>query len=278
MTCNLSAPALAERRNGTTAQGLCEVAQLLEGPQHMDALWPQLAARIATMLDAETCWIVFAGAGAGGDTDDDRTVRAYKSDGTTQVQAAANSASAHPMLARASAMLVLHAARAGEHDTAAENAGCEMGENAILIPIRVEDMVLGVLHVQGARTARAFGELHVETGRIVAFLIGKALHLDRLQKVANSRFAQLALVRHAEAGTNGGTGAGTVTLRQALRQPKATAALMAKVFYQEMAKAGFTPPEIITAASAIISELTNALKTRRDKRGKSGCKEGRDNG
>lgn len=247
MACNFDEQALIDgrKRSAATAQGLGDVARLLESSDHVEGIWPQLAARIATLLNAETCWIVFAGAG----NDSDSAVRAYKNDGTIQVQKSAGDDSGlHPMLARASAMLVLqsHASpRAHDHDA---------GGSAIFMPIRVDDTVLGVLHVQGSTRNLPFNEMHVETSQVVAFLIGKALHLGRLQKILNSRFAQLALIRQP--------GSGTAALRQALRDPKATATLMAKAFYKEMARAGFTPPEIIAAASEIISELTNTLKSR----------------
>jgi L-methionine (R)-S-oxide reductase len=235
--------------NAGAPEGLGEVARLLEGSEHLDGHWPQLAARIATLLNAENCWIVLAGS----DDDGGMAVRAYGNDGAVQVKKSAGKGFArHPMLARASAMLVpqpqpqAHAPAPVHHYDA--------GDNAIFTPICVDDMVLGILNIQGKKTDLPFNEMHFETSRVVALLIGKTLHVGRLRKILNSRFAQLALMQPPASGT--------VTLGHALRHPHATATLMAKTFYKEMASAGFTPPEIIAAASEIISELTITLKSR----------------
>jgi len=232
-------------KSNSAAEGLREVTRLLERSEHLDGHWSQLAALIATLLNAENCWIVLSSGG----NDGGKAVRAYGNNGAILVQKSVrNGSEFHRMLARASAMLM------PQPDAPPPQHGYDPGNNTIFMPICVDDMVVGVVNVRDEKKNLPFSEMHFETSRIVALLIGKALHLGRLQKILNSRFAQLALVQNPAPPA--------CTLRQALRQPKATACLMAKSFFREMEKAGFTPPEIIAAASEIISELTNSLKSR----------------
>lgn len=246
---NEPAPAQAEisgnLKSNSVAKGLREVTRLLERPDLLDGHWPQLAGQIAALLNAENCWIVLSGSG----NDGGKAVRAYGNNGAILMQKSVRDGSEfHRMLARASAMLM------PQPDAPPPQHDYDAGNNTIFMPICVDDMVVGVVNVRGEKKNLPFNEMHFETSRIVALLIGKTLHLGRLQKVLNSRFAQLALMQNPAPRAN--------TLRQALRQPKTTVSLMAKSFYREMEKAGFTAPEIIAAASEIISELANSSKSR----------------
>lgn len=207
---------------------LGEVARLLAGAD-LHAHWPQVAARIADLLGAQHCSIVLAGAG--------KAVQAHGGAGAQRGQ--------HRVHKAASAMLALRAdgvLPVLRHDAASW---------ALFMPVCVDGVVLGVLHL---RARMPFTDAHVDTCQVVALLIGKALHLGRLQVVLNSRFAQLALMQQEQQPRQPRSAA------IALRHSRDTATLMAKAFYKEMADAGFPAPDIIGAASDIIAELTHTLK------------------
>jgi L-methionine (R)-S-oxide reductase len=207
------------------AEGLGDVARLLASSEHLDDHWPELAARIAALLDVAHCAIVLAGSGA-------RTLRAYGCAGSMRKPAGVP----QRVLTKAGAMLAQTQPSALRYNTA---------DNAIFMPICGDGVMLGVLYVQGKQP---FTATHFDTSQAVALLIGKALHLGRLQIILNSRFAQLALLQQPTAGAI------------ALRHSGDTATLMARAFYKEMANAGFPPPDIIGAASAIIGAVTDTLK------------------
>lgn len=203
---------------------LGEVAQLLARPAQVPEHWPQVASRIAGLLGAQHCAIVLAGG--------DRAVRVH-GDGRRLHKAAR-------------AMLAAPA------DGGAPVLHYDAARNALCVPVCVDGHVAGVLQVQG-RTS--FTEMHFDTAQVVALLIGKALHLGRLDTVLHSRFAQLALMQHP----------GSAAI--ALRHSRDTANLMAKAFYKEMANAGFPAPDIIGAASDIIAELTATLRSEKNTHG-----------
>jgi hypothetical protein len=205
--------------NDSSTATLGDVARLLARPEHLPEHWPLVAVRIAELLGAKHCAIVLAGGG--------QAVRAYGCAGAIRVHKAA------------SAML------APQADGNLPVLRYDAPAKAMFMPVCVDGMVLGVLHVQGNMP---FTDTHFDTSEVVALLIGKALHLRRLQTILHSRFAQLALLQHPAAAAI------------ALRHSRDTATLMAKAFYKEMANAGFAPPDIIGAASDIIGELTNTLK------------------
>jgi hypothetical protein len=231
--------------NWTGVEGLRAMTGLLEPAEALDEHWPQLAARIAALFKADRCWIVLPTS----DPADGKTVRAYGSSAAPTQGTAGDGAEYRRMLARAGAML------APDPGMPPSGHGVDPGSNTIFAPIWIDDTVVGVVNVRGEKNP-PFDDMHVEAGRVIALLIGKALQLGMLKKVLNSRFAQLALMQTPA----------QCALQQRIRQPNAVARVMAKAFYREMAKAGFSAPEITAAATQIISELADDLKSRGKKK------------
>jgi GAF domain-containing protein len=230
--------------NWTSAEGLRAMTGLLERAESLDEHWPQLAARIAALFRADRCWIVLPTS----NSDDGNTVRAYGNTAPPMQGTAGEGDAYRRMLARASAMLM------PDPDDPPSGHHFDADSNTIFAPICFDDTVVGVVNVHGEKSP-PFNDVHVETSRVIALLIGKALHLGRLKKVLNSRFAQLALMQNPA----------QCALQRTIRQPDAVARVMAKAFYREMARAGFSAPEITVAATEIISELADDLKSRRKK-------------
>ena len=98
---------------------------------------------------------------------------------------------------------------------------------------------------------------------LAALLIARAIQVGRLERMLDSRFAQMALT------LEGSANAYTVTALSA-HDPDKVAKMLAKGFYKELRHCGFTPNQIIHAAGEIISELTGSLNrhARRMERGR----------
>lgn len=111
-------------------------------------------------------------------------------------------------------------------------------------PVRIDGRIVGVLNATGV----AFSEAELQLFEVLALFIGKSVQVIQLQRVLASRFAQMALVR--EAHERGRSVVGT-----AYQQPEDAARILARSFYKEMARAGFAPGEIVSAATELIGQL-----------------------
>lgn len=130
------------------------------------------------------------------------------------------------------------------------------GRSAVSAPIRINGNFVGVVSVSSPRSRRPFETQHLSLLEIVAPFIGKSNQVVQLQNLLKSRFIQQSLIK--------GTGE-TISelLVSAGRHPDQMARTVAKAFYREMNKAGFSSGQIIDAATEIISELSHSLQRHR---------------
>lgn len=119
-------------------------------------------------------------------------------------------------------------------------------------PILVAGEAAGVLNFSEPRGREVFTEEDRGLAELAAMLVAKAIQVARLERMLDSRFAQLAFA------LEGSAEASAVTSLSA-HEPERVAKLLAKGFYKEMRHCGFTPNQIIHAAGEIISELTGSL-------------------
>jgi L-methionine (R)-S-oxide reductase len=154
----------------------------------------------------------------------------------------------------AAAMEVLATRKSVLLDTSDSNvkAGPAWGRSIIASPVRIHGKIVAVIDLVGAEGAMRFGPEDVSVLEVVAWLVGQALHAGHLERVLDSRFAQIALLQEA------GQALGACTL--AGERPEQMARLLAKSFYREMFRLGFQPRQIIGAATEIISQLSINLK------------------
>ena len=115
--------------------------------------------------------------------------------------------------------------------------------------------------IVGSDRRQRYGEQDLHLLDIVTRYIDRVVEVIQLRCLLNSRFAQLAVL--GECGVPEHR-----TLPAASRNPDALAKLVARSFYREMAKAGFCSRQIINAASEIISQLTDSLDGKGERRGK----------
>lgn len=118
--------------------------------------------------------------------------------------------------------------------------------SVLLVPVRVGARVVGTVNASCSSTG-CFGEDELGLLEVVALLAGKTMQLRQLQGILASRFAQLALLQAAPASPAG------------YQQPDRIARLLARTFYREMAKAGFSTAQVVQAASEIIAQLNGNL-------------------
>ena len=235
------------------ADGLAELTRILDTEDDLGAHWSRSASIIAELLDAQSCWIVFSSTDESGDM----TVRAYGDQGglpTCAVRDLVRRGSLFRQVhATAQCVLAADADLSGYDPMSADHDAAR--QSIILAPIRLGDVTVGVVKVHGKRHRPQFNERHLDIVRIATLLIGESIHQAKLRKVLNSRFAQLALMQGAAAPTDH-------VASDPVKRTDGMANLLARSFYREMSRAGFDPHEIIAAASEIISQLANSLKTR----------------
>jgi hypothetical protein len=134
---------------------------------------------------------------------------------------------------------------------------CSLG---IVASILCERRIAGFIEARRSDSEPAFTEDDRNLVAIVACSLGHALRAAHLGNLLNSRFARVALA-------DGGRGDAVNAEIGSVMFPDRMVRLLARSFYREMRKAGFGPPQIIKAASEIISELTQQLRQQGRERG-----------
>ena len=121
----------------------------------------------------------------------------------------------------------------------------------------------GVLNISNPVDREIFSADDLAAAELAALLIARAIQVGRLERMLDSRFAQMALT------LEGSANAYTVTALSA-HDPDKVAKMLAKGFYKELRHCGFSTNQIIHAAGEIISELTGSLNrhARRMERGR----------
>ncbi len=130
-------------------------------------------------------------------------------------------------------------------------------------PLFLAGEAAGVLNISNPVDREIFSADDLAAAELAALLIARAIQVGRLERLLDSRFAQMALT------LEGSANAYTVTALSA-HDPDKVAKMLAKGFYKELRHCGFTPNQIIHAAGEIISELTGSLNrhARRMERGR----------
>jgi L-methionine (R)-S-oxide reductase len=123
------------------------------------------------------------------------------------------------------------------------------GASLMCAPIRIDGKIVGVINAAGAAGQPAFGETELRLLDVTALFIGKSIQVQQLQRLLDSRFAQLAMEREEQEHA-----------RTSYHNPEAVARVLARSFFKELTKAGFAPAQIISATTEIIDQLNNQLK------------------
>ena len=119
----------------------------------------------------------------------------------------------------------------------------------ISAPIFIGKKVLGVINVNAPTDDRVYTSQDLALLTAAALVAGKSIQVVQLQNLLKSRFAQLALVQESRAVVS-------ESIAEASQQPEKLSRILAKGFFREMRKSGFSDHHIIGAATEIISLLT----------------------
>lgn len=125
-------------------------------------------------------------------------------------------------------------------------------KSLVSAPILIDGRIIGVINVTDPKTRAAFNMDDLNLIEVAALFIGKSIQVQQLQGVLNSRFAQMALAQEAQHAMGGAVAAMS-------QNPNQMAKILAKSFFKEMTRAGFTANQIIHAASEIITQLNESL-------------------
>ncbi len=131
----------------------------------------------------------------------------------------------------------------------------------IACPIHLAGKPAGVLSVSEPIERAYFTPSDRDAAELAASLIGRIIHVARLDRVLDSRFAQMAFTLEGRADS-----CSVVSL--STHEPDKVARMLAKAFFKEMRHCGFTPNQIIRAAGEIISELTGSLNRHKHRLGR----------
>ncbi|MEW6678674.1 MAG: GAF domain-containing protein [Pseudomonadota bacterium] len=110
----------------------------------------------------------------------------------------------------------------------------------------------GVLNFSDPVGTGPFSPADQRLAELAASLTGRAIQLARVDRLLDSRLAQMAFA------LEGAQDACSVVSLSA-HEPEKVAGLLARAFYKEMRHCGFTPNQVIHAAGEILSELTRSL-------------------
>lgn len=130
----------------------------------------------------------------------------------------------------------------------------------IACPIHISGKPAGVLNISEPIERAHFTPSDLDTAEFAAHLIGRGIHVARLDRMLDSRFAQMAFTLEGRADS-----CSVVSLSS--HEPDKVARMLAKAFFKEMRHCGFTPNQIIRAAGEIISELTGSLNRHKHRLG-----------
>jgi hypothetical protein len=126
------------------------------------------------------------------------------------------------------------------------------GGGFLACPVPVSGAPAGVLNISGPIGRKAFTPSDLEWAELAAVLVGRALQIGRMDRLLDSRLAQMAF---ALEGNQDACSMGALSAHE----PDKVAGMLARAFYREMRHCGFSPNQIIHAAGEIISELTGSL-------------------
>jgi GAF domain-containing protein len=126
------------------------------------------------------------------------------------------------------------------------------GASLMCAPVRIDGKIVGVINTASAVGQPAFGETELRLLEVTALFIGKAIQVQQLQHLLDSRFAQLAMLQESREQTGEAVAA-------TYHHPDEVARILARSFFREMTRAGFESAQIVGAASELIDQLNHHL-------------------
>lgn len=217
----------------------------------------QQAAMTAALVGAASCSVMLLNSGEG----DAMRMSVYarhgdQSDAALAASAARGEGIAGSVLASGAALCLADIAQSDY----AGLARCRDGAPGSLmcVPVRIDGRIVGVLNAANPAGAAPFGDTELRLLEVVALFIGKSIQVQQLQRLLDSRFAQLALLQDAR--RRDGQAVDT-----AYRNPGDVVRILARSFFREMTKAGFEAGQIVGAVAELIDQLQQHLHSKKKK-------------
>lgn len=129
----------------------------------------------------------------------------------------------------------------------------DLHKSLLCTPIKINKLIIGVINVSSRPNEERFTLSDLNLLEAVALFIGKSIQAIQLQKILDSRFAQLALAKETQINIDNSSDI-------LLHHPNQVAKILARSFYRELSKMGLDSSQIIIAASEIITQLNNNVK------------------
>jgi GAF domain-containing protein len=212
----------------------------------------QQAAMTAAVLGAASCSIMLLGSGEGADVRMSMYARHGKlPDAALNASIRRGEGIAGRVLASGLALLVPDIARSELAPLARGHA--QVGASLMCAPIRIDGKIVGVINAASTSGQPAFGDTELRLLEVTALFIGKSIQVQQLQRLLDSRFAQMALVQEGKARVG-------ESMKLAYQNPEDMAKILARSFFREMTKAGFESGQIVSAASELIEQLNLRLQ------------------
>lgn len=130
--------------------------------------------------------------------------------------------------------------------------------------IVLQGKVVGVVHAVLPQQQDSFSKHDLDLFSILTPIITKSIQVIQLQQLLRSRFTQMAVSRSDESIAH-------EMLSGVIQNPNQIARILAKTFYREMLRAGFSFNQIIFAATEVISELSAGLRQHGARRRRGGA-------
>jgi len=230
---------LVERsRHTERAAGVFEAA--LDYSASLDENAVSLATMAATILDAENCSIIL-----------------FREDGSQEIEPGVSTPfcdlPAVQQRSTADHAMVPNSVLAAGTEPRTARQGAAGDPKVMRSPISIDGKLLGRVEVSNPKSKSGFDAQDLALLQVLTLFISKSIQVVQLRNVLKSRFAQLALV-------HGSKNIASEALVKSAQQPEQMVKIVVKSFYREMARAGFSPRQIINAASGIIAELSQSLR------------------
>ena len=123
-------------------------------------------------------------------------------------------------------------------------------------PIKIANEVIGVINLSRPLNRARFSKHDLELLEIFSLVVGLAIQVFQLQKLAESHLLQMAEVLRRREETQ-------TTPQPISPDPSRLTKMVAKNFYRELSAAGFGQKDIIAVATQVLAQLSDNISKHR---------------
>ncbi len=154
--------------------------------------------------------------------------------------------------------LLVESIRHSEYQQLARFDQPASADGFIVCPLIVSDTVIGVVNISCPVDQRRLSTTDLKTASIVALFVSQAIQIYQLQHLMRSHFVKRALGKENE-------GAALQALGGVAGNSDRLVKLLAKSFFGEMKGAGFSPDQVLSSATEIITLVTREMAAQKQR-------------